>query len=176
MNGVTLRGEMPRGITILDLLLFTAGFACGWVMHQGSAFRAGLHYRLPLSRGGFQSLLGSVWVGWLWAFVVGLALLAVARRFRYDCRGHAAEWLAVGLAIVLFESVYPAFRPDRVTAMTGETVLIEPSVDPESPYAVDNFGSPKGMAGSPGGGSLAFALWWPKRGEIWPDLAWPASA
>ena len=33
------RDQPPRGITTLDLLLFTAGFAFGWVMQQSSALR-----------------------------------------------------------------------------------------------------------------------------------------
>ncbi len=115
--------QAPNGVTTLDLLLFTAGFACGWVMHQGSALSTGVFYILPLSRGPFQSILGTSWIGWLWAFSVGLAFLVVGRRFRYDCRNRPAEWLALALAILLFESVYPSFRTGRAGSMTGETAL-----------------------------------------------------
>ena len=59
MNRQTRSHEAPSGITTLDLLLFTAGFACGWVMHLGSALRNGRFYILPLSRGAFHSLLGT---------------------------------------------------------------------------------------------------------------------
>ena len=55
------RDQPPRGITTLDLLLFTAGFAFGWVMQQSSALRGNSYYILPLSTGGFHSLLGTVW-------------------------------------------------------------------------------------------------------------------
>jgi hypothetical protein len=160
--------QPPAGITTLDLLLFTAGFACGWVMHQASALRTGPHYILPLSRGGFHSLLGMAWIGWLWAFAVGLAFLIVGRRFRYDCRNRSAEWLAVALAIVLFESAYPAFRTERAGSMTGEAVWIEPSADSGSEHAVGNFRD-SGYLGpeSP----FVYSLWWPKPGESWEELA-----
>ena len=80
MSRETGPDQPPSGITTLDLLLFTAGFACGWVMHQGSALHTSRFYILPLSRGPFHSLLGMVWTGWLWAFVSGLAFLIVGRR------------------------------------------------------------------------------------------------
>ena len=86
MDPQTRPVRAPAGITTLDLLLFTAGFACGWVMHQGSALRTFRFYILPLSRGPFQSILGMTWTGWLWAFAVGVAFLIIGRRFRYDCR------------------------------------------------------------------------------------------
>ena len=60
----------------------------------------------------FSPAAGKVWIGWLWAGVTGLAFLIVARRFRYDCRDHPAEWLAIAIAVVLFESVYPGFGPN----------------------------------------------------------------
>jgi len=91
-------------------------------MHQASAFaRRPVDYIVPVTQKSstllnrqfrilsFQSLLGTVWAGWLWAFVIGLVFLILGRRFRYDCRKRWAEWLAVAFAIVLFESVYPAF-------------------------------------------------------------------
>ncbi len=168
MNREARLDPAPRGVTTLDLLLFTAGFACGWVMHQGSALRASDFYILPMSSGGFRSLLGSVWAGWLWAAVIGLAFLIVGRRFRYDCRDRVAEWLAVALAIVLFESVYPAFRTARASAMTGETAWIEPSAAPDSQYAVDNF---RNRAYLPRAAPLMYELWWPQPGESLADLA-----
>ena len=96
----------PRGMSTLDLMLFTAGFACGWVMHQASALRIELYYDLPFVTGKFQSLLGTAWIGWLWASVSGLAFLIVARPFRGGRCNRPADWLAVALAIVLFESFY----------------------------------------------------------------------
>jgi hypothetical protein len=157
MNRETRLLPAPKGITTLDLLLLTAGFACGWVMHQGSALRMGCFYILPMSRGGFDSLLGTAWAGWLWAFVTGLAFLIVGRRFRYDCRSRVAEWLAVALAILLFESVYPAFRALQVGAMTGETVWFEAS-----------------GATSSASETLAFQLWRPRDGETWEERWWVA--
>jgi hypothetical protein len=171
MNRVIPPARAPSGITTLDLLLFTAGFACGWVMHRGSALRFGQFYSLPLSRGGFNSLLGTVWIAWLWASVIGLAFLIVGRRFRYDCRNRPAEWLAVALAIVLFESVYPAFRTERAGAMTGETAWIEPSAPSDSRYAIGNFRDRTHLLpGSP----LTYDLWWPKPGESRTELLWIA--
>jgi hypothetical protein len=157
MNRETRLGPAPRGITTLDLLLFTAGFACGWVMHQGSALRTGHFYILRLSRGGFHSLLGTAWAGWLWACVIGLAFLILGRRFRYDCRSRVAEWLAVALAVVLFESVYPAFRMKQVASMTGETVWFEGSAETSS-----------------GSGTPAYKLWWPRERETWEERWWVA--
>jgi hypothetical protein len=171
MNDANRPNREPGGISTLDLLLFTAGFACGWVMHQGSALRTGQFYILPLSRGGFHSLLGMVWSGWLWAFVIGLAFLIVARRFRYDCRNRPAEWLAVALAIVLFESVFPAFRTERVGSMTGEAVWIEASADSESEYAVENSRDRPHLAPER---KVMYDLWWPKPGESWVELSWVA--
>jgi hypothetical protein len=159
------------GISTLDLLLFTAGFACGWVMHQGSALRTGKFYILPLSRGPFHSLLGSAWMCWIWAVATGVAFLIVGRRFRYDCRGRLAELLAVALAIVLFESVYPAFRMETAGAMIGETAWIEPSAAPGSKFAVGNFLNPAGL---PPESPLIFDLWWPERGEKQEELRWIA--
>jgi hypothetical protein len=157
MNREAPLDPAPKGITTLDLLLFTAGFACGWVMHQGSALRAGHFYILRVVVGGFHSLLGTAWAGWLWACVTGLAFLIVGRRFRYDCRSHVAEWLAVALAIVLIESVYPAFRMKQVASMTGETVWFE------APGAT-----------SSGGGTPAYKLWWPRERESWEERCWVA--
>ncbi len=118
MNREPQSVEPPAGITTLDLLLFTAGFAFGWVMHRASALHTGRIYLLPVMQSSallnrqfwvlsFQSHLRMVWVGWLWAFVIGLAFLVLGRRFRCDCRKRWAECLAVALAIVLFESVWP---------------------------------------------------------------------
>jgi hypothetical protein len=149
-------GREPSGISTLDLLLFTAGFACGWVMHQGSALRAGLHFTQPFSRGGFRSLLGMVSLGWLWAFAVGLAFLAVGRCFRYDHRLRPAEWLTVALALVLFVSVYPSFRTDRAGSMIGETAWIQPGADSEIVDPVT---------------PVMYDLWWPKPGESLVELS-----
>ena len=157
MNGAPRLGPAPRGVTTLDLLLLTAGFACGWMMHQGSDLRAGEFYSLPTSRGSFHSLLGAAWAVWLWAGVTGMAFLVVGRRFRFDCRNRVAEWLVVALAIVLFESAYPAFRTKQVGSMTGETVWFE---------APD--------ASSSGSGTLAYELWWPRDGETWQERGWVA--
>jgi hypothetical protein len=153
MNRDTQADPAPRGITTLDLLLFTAGFACGWVMHQSSALLAGEFYILPFSRGDFHSLLGTVWIGWLWAVITGLAFLAVGRRFRYDCRDRRADWLSVALAILLFESACPAFRPERVGSMTGEIVCYE---------------APASLAAS--AKAVAYHLWWPQDRETWEEL------
>jgi hypothetical protein len=153
MNRETQADPAPKGITTLDLLLFTAGFACGWVMHQGSALRASGYYVLPLSRGAFFSLLGTVWIGWLWAFITGLAFLALGRRVRYESRDRHADWLSVALAIVLFESAYPAFRPERVGSMTGEIVCFE---------------APASVAAT--GKAVAYHLWWPQDRETWEEL------
>ncbi len=171
MSRETQHDQPPSGITTLDLLLFTAGFACGWVMHQSSALRANRFYILPLSRGGFHSLLGTVWLGWLWAFVLGLAFLIVGRHFRYDCSNRAAEWLAVALAVVLFESAYPAFRPGGAVSMIGETAWVEPSASPDSAYAIDNF---LNRAYVPPDSPLFYSFWWPRPGEYWADLCWVA--
>ncbi len=152
MNRDTRLDPAPKGITTLDLLLFTAGFACGWVMHQGSALRTGRAYILRNLVGVFQSLLGTAWAGWLWACVTGLAFLIVGRRFRYDCRNRVAEWLAVALAIVLIESVYPAFRTKQVGSMTGETVWsLAPAANMWPSHTV------------------AYELWWPRDGGTWED-------
>jgi hypothetical protein len=106
MNRDTRLDSAPKGISTLDLLVFTAGFACGWVMHQRSAWCVARDYDPPLDGRTFRSLMGDDWFGWLWAFVTGLAFLIVTRPFRHDCRKRPAEWLAVALALVLFESVY----------------------------------------------------------------------
>ena len=140
-------------------------------MHQGSALHTSRFYILPLSRGPFHSLLGMVWTGWLWAFVSGLAFLIVGRRFRYDCRNRPAEWLAVALAIVLFESAYPAFRTASPGAMTGETAWIEPSAAPDSEYALGNFRDRGYLRSSD---PLMYHLWWRKAGESWAELSWIA--
>jgi len=159
----------PPGITTLDLLFFTAGFAVGWVMHQGSALRAGQYYILPISRGSFHSLLGLDAAGWLWALIVALAFLVVGRRFRFDCAGRPAECLAVALAIVLFESFYPAFRMEKPGAMNGEPAWIAPPEVTDSGYAIGTFLYPMSL---PSDGPLLFDLWWKQAGETWPELWW----
>jgi hypothetical protein len=97
------------GISTLDLMFFTAGFACGWVMHQTFSIQIERYYSLFWG-GSFHPLLGTARIGWLWAYMTGLAFLIVARPFRYGSRNRPAEWLAVALAIVLFESCYPYSR------------------------------------------------------------------
>jgi hypothetical protein len=96
----------PRGVSTLDFLLLTAGFACGWVMYQRSALCVSQDHDLPLSTETLPSFLGAHWYGWLWAFVTGVAFLIVVRPFRFDCGKRPAEWLAVALTLVLLESVY----------------------------------------------------------------------
>ena len=100
-----------RGFTILDNLMFIAGFACGFVLHQNSAFRARGYYLLPAGMERFQSLLGLPAVGWLWAMVVGLVFLVVGRCFRRGGRIRPSEWLSVSLAILLVDSAIPAYMP-----------------------------------------------------------------
>ena len=112
-----------------------------------------------------------MWLGWLWAYVVGLAFLIVGRRFRYDGRNRPAEWLAIALAVVLFESAYPAFRSGRGLSMIGETAWIEPSASPDSAYAIDNFLK---RAYVPPDSPLFYSLWWPRSGEDFADLCWSA--
>jgi hypothetical protein len=124
MNQSQRSDQEPPGASTLDLVLLIAGFACGWVMHEKALFTVGSwHYFLPavLSSATFRSLLGTAWIRWLWAYVVGLAFLIVGRRFRYDCRKRPAEWLAVALAIVLFESVYQV--PDGRIRIGGRNSL-----------------------------------------------------
>jgi hypothetical protein len=116
----------PRGVTTLDLLLLAAGFAFGLVMHQSSAFGHGRAYILPSGSAQFRSLSGRAEAGWVWAQVVGLAAVVVARRFRYGGPIRAAEWLAVSLAIVLFDSAFPGFRPmDWGAHMDQEVVWMD---------------------------------------------------
>ena len=118
-------GREPGTVTTLDLLLVIAGFACGLVLHQNSAFGHGVVYILPSGTAAFRSSLGRLETAWLWAFVVGLAFLVVARRFRYRGAIRSAEWLAVSLTIVLVDSAFPAFRPDRATSTDGEIVWVD---------------------------------------------------
>ena len=159
----------PTGVSTVDLLLLTAGFACGWVMDDAAFAVVEWNFRLPLWYGGFASVLGHPWLRWLWAFVVGLAFLVVGRRFRYDCRKRPAEWLAVALAIVLFESVYPAFRTGLALS-TCETVWVEPSLELKWAYAayLRKWGYPKPDR------PFALDLWWPVFSESWQELAWIA--
>jgi hypothetical protein len=83
MDMETRSDREPAAVTTLDLLLLIAGFACGMVLHQYSAFAAGRGaYILPSGTAGFASVLGSAVTGLLWAFVVGLAALVVGRCFR----------------------------------------------------------------------------------------------
>jgi hypothetical protein len=160
----------PTGVSTVDLLLLTAGFACGWVMQENSLFAVSeWNYTLPLWYGGHRSVLGLPWLRWLWAYVVGLTILVVGRRFRYDCRKRPAEWLVVALAIVLFESVYPALRT-RLVLTAGETVRIEPNQEFKWAYAayLRAWGYPKPDR------PFALDLWWPVFSESWQELAWIA--
>ena len=165
----TAGSERRSGITTLDLLLFTAGFACGWVMHQGSALRTGQFYICRSRAARFHSLLGTAWIGWLWAFVTGLAFLIVGRRFRYDCRNRPAEWLAVALAIVLFESVYPAFRTNRSRSDDRGNRLDRAGCCIRLRYA-RNISIRETCVKCP----LLTTLWWPQTGESWAEHWWIA--
>jgi hypothetical protein len=170
MDSSERHGPEPLGVSTLDLLLLTAGFACGWVMQENARFAiCDWNYRLPMSYAGYRSVLGLHWLRWLWAFVVGLAFLVVGRRFRYDCRERPAEWLVVALAVVLFESVCSMFRTRPVLAV-GETVWIEPNQEFGWAYAayLRTWGYPKPDR------PFALDLWWPKFGESWQELAWVA--
>ena len=191
MNRTTRSVEPPAGITTLDLLLFTAGFACGWAMHQGSALRTGRVYILPVMQrgyimryyqlrflpkgpGGFHSLLGMAWAGWLWAFVIGLAFLILGRRLRYDGRYRCAEWLPLVLAIVLFESVYPAFWMDRpIAAERAYVAWLDPSsaAGPRITRVRNYMNSASLRSGRP----LMDDLWWPRKGESWAEHGWMAA-
>jgi hypothetical protein len=167
-------GPEPAGVSTLDLLLLTAGFACGWVMHERALFTVGQsYYILPLSGGLFQSILGTAWLRWFWAFVVGLALLILGRRFRYDCRKRPAEWLAVALSIVLIESSYPALRTGLTVAGAAgaETIWIEPTGEFDSASAAKIF---RKWGYRPLDGRLTFDLSWPPIGENWQELVWIA--
>jgi hypothetical protein len=160
----------PKGVSTVDLLLLTAGFACGWVMQENSLLAVGgWNYSLPLWYGGHRSVLGLLWLRWLWAYVVGLAFLVIGRRFRYDCRKRPAEWLAVALAIVLFESIYPAFRTGVVLS-AWETVWIEPNQEFNWAYAayLRTWGYPKPDR------PFALDLWWLVFDQSRQELAWMA--
>jgi hypothetical protein len=115
----------PRGLTILDLLVVTAGFACGLVLFMSSRFLVGRVYILPSGTGSFQSLLGFPPFGLLWALVAGLAALIVGRSLRYRRHIRPAEWLAVALAIVLFDSGFGGFLPERAGSTDGEIVWVD---------------------------------------------------
>jgi hypothetical protein len=117
--------RQPGAVTTLDLIMLIAGFACGLVLQQNSAFGHGEVYILPSGTAAFRSSLGRLEVAWFWAFVVGLTFLVVARRFRHGGAIRSAEWLAVSLTIVLLDSAFPAFRPDRVTSTDGEIVWVD---------------------------------------------------
>jgi hypothetical protein len=65
MNQEARLDPAPRGVTTLDLLLITAGFACGWVMYRRSAVCVSRNDDLPLS------------AGWMTFFAVTTAVLAV---------------------------------------------------------------------------------------------------
>jgi hypothetical protein len=170
MNASHRLDPEPTGVSTVDLLLLTAGVACGWVMQENSLFAVReWNYRLPFWYGDHRSVLGLAWLRWLWACVVGLAFLVVGRRFRYDCRKRPADWLVVALAIVLFESVYPAFRTG-LGLSAGATVWIKPNQEFGWAYAayLRTWGYPKPDR------PFALDLWWPVFGESWQELAWIA--
>ena len=115
----------PRGITLLDNVLFIAGFACGFVLHQNSGFRHDVRYSFTTGASSFRSLLGGQVTGWLWALVVGVAFLIVGRRFRYGGRIRPAEWLAVVVAIVLLDSAIWGYRPESFGRPDPDFVSVE---------------------------------------------------
>ncbi|MFI5456939.1 MAG: hypothetical protein ACHRXM_15950 [Isosphaerales bacterium] len=115
----------PAAVTTLDLLFLIAGFACGLVLHQSSAFGDGRMYNLPSGAAEFRSLLGNAAIGWVWALAVGLVVVIVAKRFRYGGHVRPTEWLAVSLAIVLFDSAVPGFRPDQAMSKDGEVGWVD---------------------------------------------------
>ena len=95
--------EQPTSVSTLDLLLLTAGFACGWVMLENARFAViDWNYRLPLWYGGYRSVLGLHWLRWLWAFVVGLAFDPYVPSRAYGSSRHElateryTEWIATG--------------------------------------------------------------------------------
>jgi hypothetical protein len=116
--------------TTQDWLFFIAGCACGLGMLQNSGFGQSLGfgsgfdrvYILPSGTAGFRSLFGAHGIGWLWALAVGLAVMAVGKRFRTGGRLRAADWLAVSLSIMLFDSAIPDFRPGPLGSMDEEVV------------------------------------------------------
>jgi hypothetical protein len=125
MDMQTSADRQPRSVMTLDLVLLIAGFACGLVLRQNSAFGQAKVYILPSGTADFPSSLARFELAWLWAFVVGLSFVAVARRFRYGGALRPAEWLAVALAVVLVDSSFPAFRPERSTSMDEEIVWVD---------------------------------------------------
>jgi len=139
----------PAAVTTLDLLFLVAGFACGLVLHQSSAFGRGRVYILPSGTGVFQSLLGNAAIGWVWTLAFGLTVVIVARRFRYGGHLRPVEWLTVSLAIVLFVSTVPGFRPDHTGSTDGELVWVDWSGN---------------------GAPTAFHLWTPHPTESWQAL------
>src|SRR5262249_980733 len=125
MDMQTRSEREPGTVTTLDLLLLIAGFACGMVLHQNSAFVAGRGaYILPSGSAGFRCLLGMTVTGWLWALGVGLAVLVVGRCFRYVRPICPAEWLTVVVTAVLLDSAFPAIRPNLVASMDEEVVWV----------------------------------------------------
>jgi hypothetical protein len=124
-DSLTQSNRQLGSATTSDLLFLIAGFACGLVLHQNSAFCHGRVYILPSGTAEFRSFLGRFEVAWLWAFIFGLAFLIVARLFRYGGAIHPAEWLAISLSIVLLNSSYPDFRPDRPASLDGQIVWVD---------------------------------------------------
>jgi hypothetical protein len=149
MLAETRSDREPSAITTLDLLILIAGFACGLVLHQSSAFRHGRVYILPSGTGEFRSLLGTAVIGWVWALTCGLAFVIVARRFRFGSHVRPAEWLAVSLAIALLVSYDPG-QTNQQESMDGEVVWVD--------WA--GFGSP-----------VLYDLWTARPTETWRSLA-----
>jgi hypothetical protein len=116
--------RQPRAVTTLDLLLLTAGFACGLVLHQASSLARTRTYIMPGRPADFRSLLGTAAIGWVWALTVGLTALLIGRRFRYGGQIRPAEWLSVSLAIGLVDSAFPGADPVNPTQWDLESVWV----------------------------------------------------
>ena len=145
------RSASPQGVTILDLVLLTAGFACGLVVHRSSVIGPSEFYILPSGRGPFHSLMDLYIVGG------GSGPSPVDWLLRPSAAGSVTEagctpqeWLALSLAIVLVNSAFPAFRPERAGSMGQEIVWVDWSGD----------GKPVG-----------FYLWKPERSNASSALA-----
>jgi hypothetical protein len=83
----------PRGITILDLLAFIAGFAIALTPFASQNAAPG-----PIDFPLLTVLVMSVWLPWTAEIVV--ALDALERQFAYRRPLHPAEWMAILIALV----------------------------------------------------------------------------
>jgi hypothetical protein len=165
--------ETKGGVPTRDLRVFAAGLAGGWLMHQISPLRIEQHDDLLLWRRNFESLLGTVWIGWLWALLTGLAFLVVSCPLRYGSRDRPAEWLAVVLAIVLFESIYPPLRmklPGQIHARFDWATKSD-QVQFDAQYLFEGRLYPANLASDR---PLTFELWWSQQDENWEKLWWTA--